>query len=159
MGFFFGADESRALGEDLSPTITAGEYRSAMAGVLEALTEGPRGRCHPCGAGFRALAAGLAGRATLVFSAHVQRYPSDEHAYRLLGLAHLSWGNDRLAVKHLETALRLLRRKAARAMGLREILRLQCEAALLRTVLIRLHSKLGEAQVARWLVREGEEWL
>src|SRR3972149_511499 len=76
VGFFFGADEERALGEDLGPTITAGEYRSAMAGVLEALTEGPRGRGHPCGAGFRALAAGLAGRATLVFSAHVQRYPS-----------------------------------------------------------------------------------
>jgi hypothetical protein len=159
VGFFFGADEERTLGEDLSPTITTGEYRSAMAGVLEALTEGPRGRCHACGVGFRALAAGLAGRATLVFSAHVQRYPTDAHAYRLLGLAHLSWGNHGLAVQHLETALGLLRRKTAQAMGLREILRLQCEAALLRTVLIRLYSKQGEVQVVRWLVREGEEWL
>ncbi len=159
MGFFFGADEERTLGEELRPTITAGEYRSAMAGVLEALMEGPAGQCHTCGAGFRALAAGLAGRATMVFSAHVRRYPSDEHAYRLLGLAHLSWGNDRLAVKHLETALGLLRRKAAQAMGLREILRLQCEAALLRTMLIRLHSRQGEVQVARGLVREGEAWL
>ncbi len=159
MGFFFGADEERALGEDLSPTITAGEYLSAMAGVLEAWVEAPRGRCHTYGAGFRALAAGLAGRATVFFSAHLQQHPSDEHAYRLLGLAHLSWGNDRLAVKHLEMALGLLRRKAAQAMALRDILRLQCEAALLRTVLIRLYSKLGDVQAARWLVREGEEWL
>lgn len=159
MGFFFGADAERALGEDLTPTITAGEYLAAMTTVLEGLTEAPRGGCHTCIPGFRALAAGLAGRATLVFSAHVRRHPNDEHAYRLLGLAHLTWGNDRLAAKHLEIALGLLRRRAVRAMSLSDMLRLQCEAALLRIVLIRLHSQLGEVQAARWLVREGEELL
>ncbi len=159
MGFFFGADAERALGEDLTPTITAGEYLSAMANVLEDLTEAPRGACNTCVPGFRALAAGLAGRATLVFSAHVRRHPNDEHAYRLLGLAHLTWGNERLAVKHLEIALGLLRRQADQAMSLHDMLRLQCEAALLRTVLIRLYSRLGELRAARWLVQEGEELL
>jgi hypothetical protein len=64
-----------------------------------------------------------------------------------------------LAVKHLEIALGLLRRRAVRAISLRDKLRLQCEAALLRTVLIRLYSRLGEVQAVRWLVREGEELL
>ncbi len=159
MGFFFGADAERALGEDLTPTVTAGEYLEAMTNVIQELTEAPRGRRHTCRLGFRALAAGLAGRATLVFSAHVRRHPSDEHAYRLLGLAHLTWGNDRLAVKHLEIALGLLRRRAVHAMSLRDRLRLHCEAALLRLVLVSLHSRLGEVQAARWLVREGEEFL
>jgi len=154
VGFFFGADAERALGDDLSPTITAGEYLSMLREVLEALTEAPRSRCHECGAGFRYL-----GPATLVLSAHVRRHLGDDQAYRLLGLAHLNWGNERLAVKHLEIALGLLRRRAARATSLREALGLQCEAALLRTVLIRLHSRLGEALAARCLVREGEEWL
>jgi hypothetical protein len=89
----------------------------------------------------------------------VRRHPSDEHAYRLLGLAHLTWGNDRLAVTHLEIALGLLRRRAVHAMSLHDGLRAQCEAALLRIVLIRLHSRLGEIQAARRLVREGEELL
>jgi len=145
VGFFFGASAERGLSEGLSPTITAAEY-----------AEAPRGRCQSCGQGFRYLAAGLAGRATMVFAAHVRRHAGDVHAYRLLGLAHLSWGNDRLAVKHLEIALGLLRRKAARANALCDLLRLQCEAALLRTVLIRLHLKLGEVEAAVWLVREGE---
>jgi hypothetical protein len=159
VGFFFGADAERALGEDLSPTVTAGEYLEAMTAVVEELAEAPRGRCHTCLPGLRALAAGLAGRATLVFSAHVRRHPSDEHAYRLLGLAHLSWGNERLAARHLEVALSLLRRRAGRAMSLRDRLRVQCEAALLRIVLIRLYSRLGEVQAARWLAREGAELL
>jgi len=159
VGFFFGADAERALGEDLTPTVTAGEYLEAMTAVVEELTETPRGRCHTCLPGVRALAAGLAGRATLVFSAHVRRHPSDEHAYRLLGLAHLTWGNDRLAVRYLEIALSLLRRRAVHAMSLRGRLRAQCEAALLRIVLIRLHSRRGEIQAARRLAREGEELL
>ncbi len=158
MGFFFGADAERALGRGLPPTVTAGEYLAAMTDVIQELTEA-RERCGPCLPGFRALAAGLAGRATLVFSAHVRCHPSDEHAYRLLGLAHLTWGNDRLAVKHLEIALALLRRRTAHAISLRDRLRLQCEAALLRMVLVRLHCRLGEVQAAHWLVHEGEALL
>lgn len=159
MGFFFGADAERTLGEDLTPTITAGEYLEAIAAGLEDLTEAPRGRCDTCLPGFRALAAGLPGRATLLFSAQVRRHPKDEQAQRLLGLAHLTWGNDRLAVKHLEIALGLLRRRVVHAMSLRDRLRLQCETALMRIVLIRLHSRLGEGQAALRLVREGEELL
>jgi hypothetical protein len=44
-------------------------------------------------------------------------------------------------------------------MSLSEQLRVQCEAAMLRIVLIRLHSRLGEIQAARWLAREGAELL
>lgn len=159
MGFFFGADAERALGEDLTPTITAGEYLEAMAAVIAGLTDASGGRCHVCRSGVRALSAGLAGRATLVFSAHVHRHPSDVRAYRLLGLAHLAWGNDRLAVKNLEIALGLLRRRAVHVMSLRDRLRLQCEAALLRMLLVRLHCRLGQRHAARWLAREVDQLL
>jgi hypothetical protein len=130
-----------------------------MAGVLARFADAPRSPCPTCRDGFRCLAAGLAGRATLVFSTHAPGCHTEEHTYRLLGLAHLGWGNDRLAMKHLEIALSLLRRKAARPQSLSELLRLHCEAGVLRIVLIRLHRKLGEEQAARWLAREAEQTL
>ena len=159
MGLHFGSGPDRGLTDDVSPTLTAGEYVSALAGVMAALAERPRGRCHSCRLGLRYLVAGLPGPATLVFSAHVERYPHDGHAHRLLGLAHLSWGNLRPATKHLEVALGLLRREAAQAGGLGRTLQLQCEAALLRMMLVRLHSRLGQVQMARWLAREDSEVL
>jgi len=90
-----------------------------------------------------------------VFAEHVRCAPADEQTYRLLGLAHLAWGNLRAAAQALDIALGLVRRKLTRAIDLEERLRLQCEAALLRLVLIRVRLQLGERQAALWLVREG----
>jgi lipoprotein NlpI len=142
MGFYLGSGPERGLTEDVSPTITAREYVSALSCALTAMAEEPRGRCYHCRQGIRYLAGGLRGLAALVFAEHVERCPADEDAHRLLGLAHLSGGDLRAAVKHLEIALGLVRRKSARAIGLSEHLRLQCDAALLRLVLVRLHVKL-----------------
>jgi hypothetical protein len=77
-----------------------------------------------------------------------------EDAHRLLGLAHLAGGRVRSAVKHLEIALDLARRDARGALGMTEALRLQCEAARLRLVLIRLYVRLGDVRLARALARE-----
>ncbi|MBI3454283.1 MAG: hypothetical protein HY002_00655 [Candidatus Rokubacteria bacterium] len=145
--------------EDWSPTITAREYVSALDTSLGALGEGRVRARYKYPLGLRYLATGLPGPAALVFSELVQRYPTDEHARRLLGIAYLSWGQLEPAVKHLEIALALLRRKAAGAVGFAETLRFQCEAALLRFVLVRLHMRLGEVEAAQWLVKEAQEIL
>jgi hypothetical protein len=57
---------------------------------------------------------------------------------------------------HLEIALRLAQRRARRAVGLSEALRLQCEAAKLRLLLIPLYVRLGEVAKARSLAREAQ---
>jgi hypothetical protein len=159
MGFFFPSTRARALTEDWSPAITPREYVSALSTSLETLGEGRTRACSKYRLGLRYLATGLPGPASLVFSELVQRDPADEHARRLLGLAYLCWGQLEPAVKHLEIALALLRRKAAGAVGLVETLRLQCEAARLRFVLVRLHMRLGDVQAAQWLVKEAQEIL
>lgn len=156
MGFCFRPSRERGLPDDVSPTITAREYVSALSRVLATLPQESRGRCQLCSLGTCYLAAGSAGRAAIVFTEHVRRDPADEGAHRMLGLAHVSWGNLKSAVRHLEIALGLVRRKVARAVELRDVLQLQCEAALVRLVLIRLHVRLGEVKTAFWLAQEGQ---
>jgi hypothetical protein len=63
------------------------------------------------------------------------------------------------AVAHLEIALRLVQRRARRAVGLAEVLRLECEAAKLRLLLIPLYMRLGEVDKARALAREAQATL
>lgn len=155
MGYYLGSDPRRGLTANGSPTITAAEYLAALSGVLPAVLGEPRSRCGRCRRGLRYLAEGLPGAASRVFAEHVQCAPADEHTYRLLGLAHLAWGNLRAAAHALDIALGLVRRNLTRAIGLEERLRLQCEAALLRLVLVRVRLQLGERQAALWLVREG----
>ena len=60
------------------------------------------------------------------------------------------------AAAHLEMALRLAQHRARRAFGLAETLRLQCEAAKLRLLLIPLYMRLGEVAKARSLALEAQ---
>jgi hypothetical protein len=159
MGFFFASARVRALTADWSPAITPREYVSALSSGLETLVEGRTRACSQFRLGLRYLATDLPGPASLVFSDLVQRDPTDEEARRLLGLTYLGSGQLELAVKHLEIALALLRRKVPSAVGLVETLHLQCEAARLRVVLVRLHMRLGDVQAAQWLVKEAQEIL
>ena len=75
--------------------------------------------------------------------AQLRRRPEEETIHRLLGLGYLARGQVGLAVRHLEIALELIRTEAQCAVGLTEALWLQCEAATLRLVLIRLYGRLG----------------
>jgi hypothetical protein len=77
-----------------------------------------------------------------------------EDTHRLLGLGHLAGGRVGLAVRHLEIALGLARRDARGALGMTETLRLQCEAASLRLVLMGLYMRLGDVHRASVLARE-----
>jgi hypothetical protein len=63
------------------------------------------------------------------------------------------------AVARLQIALRLVQRRARRALGLAEILRLECEAAKLRLLLIPLYMRIGEVDKARALAREAQATL
>jgi hypothetical protein len=57
-------------------------------------------------------------------------------------------------VAHLEIALRLVQRQARRTIGLAEILRLSCEAAKIRLLLVPLYMRLGQVDRAKSLARE-----
>jgi hypothetical protein len=86
----------------------------------------------------------------------LRRRPRDETVHRRLGLGHLARGQIGPAVGHLEIALRLNRLQARRAVGLTDALRLQCEAATLRLVLMRLYRRLGNEARARSLAQEAQ---
>lgn len=158
MGFYFASEQARALTEGYAPTITPGEYASRFHSVIALVAE-KEPRWRRCRLGLRYLATGLPEAAIEVFSGVVRRHPSDEHAHRLLGVTYLHESNFEAAVKHLEIALGLVRREAGGSIDLGEALRLQCEAALLRLVLVRLYMKVGRVQAVRRLVREGQEVL
>ena len=159
MGFYFGAEQERGPAEDCSPTFTAREYASQFSGALATCAQHPTRGCLRCARALRHLAAGQPAAAVLVLGGALQQYPQDEHLHRLLGTAHLACGSLRPALKHLEIALSLLRRKAARTVDLRAGLRLHCDAAVIRLMLLGLHTKLDQAPAARFLMLEGLEGL
>jgi cytochrome c-type biogenesis protein CcmH/NrfG len=84
----------------------------------------------------------------------LRRRPEEETIHRLLGLGYLARGQVGLAVRHLEIALGLIGTEAQRAVSLTEAIRLQCEAATLRLVLIRLYGRLGNDARARALAQD-----
>lgn len=157
MGFYFGSEREDELGECLSPTITPGEYVSALFRVIQILAEGREWRRPRYRVGLLYLTFALPGSAVHVFSELVRQRPSDQTAHRLLGAAYRRQGSLEAAVKHLEIALALLRREAAVRIGLDNVLLAQCESALLRLVLIPLHMRLGQREAARCLVREAQK--
>lgn len=156
MGFYLRSERSRGLTKDLSPTITPGEYVAALSRVIRALAVSPdlERQCYQAGLVY--LTTPLPRRAVQVFSDVVRRQPNDQGARRLLGIAHLRQGNPKAAVKHLEIALRLLRCEATARGGLYDALYFQCEAALLRLLLVPLHMRLGRVRAAYFLVKEGQ---
>ncbi len=137
-------------------TITAGEYCQVMDGVLRTLRDRPelaRGRyqvplCY--------LRMGRFPAAVRFLADVVSRRPDDQVGHRLFAIAHLSQGNLRAAIVHLEVARRLLQKEGAVSETLRDCIRAQYEQALMRYVLIPLYLQLGRMEDARALVTEGQ---
>lgn len=75
------------------------------------------------------------------------------------GTPDVAHGRDGSAIRPLEIALRLVRRRARRAVGLEDALQLQCEAARLRLMLIQLHARLGNLDRAGALAQETQDVL
>jgi tetratricopeptide (TPR) repeat protein len=157
MGLFF-ARTRRTPWDEPSASITWREYVAALSAATD-----PGDRGHGPGrvvtSGLPYLGVGPEETALAVFSEQVRRNPEDETAHRLLGLTHLARGRIRPAVRHLEIAFRLVRRHAPRAVGLTDALQLQCEAARLRLVLIRLYMRLGRVDRACSLAQEAQVML
>jgi Flp pilus assembly protein TadD len=128
-----------------------------MAALSAATDPGDQahGRGHTVTAGLPC-AGGPNETAVTALSEQVRRRPEDETAHRLLGLRQLARGRLEPAIKHLEIALRLVSHHARRAVGLTDALQLQCEAATLRLILIRLYMRLGNVARARSLAREAQ---
>ena len=145
----------RKAGDDLRASITWCEYVSALSAATDPGDLG-RGRTHTVTSGLPYLGVGPNETAVTALSEQVRRRPEDETAHRLLGLTQLARGRIGPAVKHLEIALRLVSHHARRAVGLTDALHLQCEAATLRLMLIRLYMRLGNVARARSLAREAQ---
>ena len=154
MGFHFPRAGRTAWG-DLSASITWCEYMSALSAATDPGDQG-HGQKHTVTAGLPYLGVGPNETAVTALSEQVRRRPEDESAHRLLGLTQLARGRIGSAAKHLEIALRLVSHHARRAVGLTDALRLQCEAATLRLMLIRLYMRLGNVARARSLAREAQ---
>jgi Flp pilus assembly protein TadD len=145
----------RKAWDDLTASITWCEYVSALSAVTEPGDQ-RHGRKQTVTAGLPHVGVGPNETAVTALSEQVRRRPEDETAHRLLGLTQLARGRIGPAVKHLEIALRLVSHHARRAVGLTDALHLQCEAATLRLMLIRLHMRLGNVPRARSLAREAQ---
>lgn len=152
MGFYFASQESWSLSEGYTPTITAREYVDALTDAQETLIGVWGWRCR-LPAQFIADAEPEA--AIKLLEEVVRRAPSHEHARCLLGLAHLVRGDDGSAVRHLEVAFDVAQRKLRSASALGEALRRQCQAALMRLLLLRLRIKVGRVDAAKALLEDG----
>jgi len=157
MGFYLARTRGTSW-DALSASITWREYSSALSAVTDSGDRG-HGRDRFDASGLPWLGDGSHKTAIAVLSEQVHRRPEDETAHRLLGLAHLARGRTGPAVRHLEIALRLVRRHAPRAVGLTDALHLQCEAATLRLVLMRVYVRLGKADRACALAQEAQALL
>jgi hypothetical protein len=145
----------RRTWNDLSASITWCEYVSALSTATDP-GDLAHGRGHSVTTGLPYMGVGPNETAVTALFEQVCRRPEDETAHRLLGLTQLARGRIGPAVKHLEIALRLVSHHARRAVGLTDALHLQCEAATLRLMLIRLHMRLGNVARARSLAREAQ---
>jgi hypothetical protein len=155
MGFYFASQQRSTLSEGYAPTITAREYVDALTDAQEALIGAWGFRCRPCRVAARCIADAQPELAIDALRRIVRQAPGHGHAHWLLGLACLVRGNDLAAIRHVELAFDLARRQLTSAGILGQALRRQCEAALLRLLLLRLRIKVGRLDAARALLEDG----
>lgn len=130
MGFNL-ARAGRTVGHEPSASITWLEYTEALALALESTTDSRS--AHPLVAPVLSPASDA----------------PDEQAS-----LDLPW-----AARALEQALEHVRERARRSVGLVNALELQCEAARLRLLLMRLYARLGHEDRLRALARETQALL
>jgi len=155
MGFYFASSETWTLWGEYAPTITAREYVSGLTDAQDALIGAWGARCRRCCLAACLIADGQPELAIEALREIVRRTPSHDHAHCLLGLAHLVRGDEERAIRHVEIAFDVARRKLTSARVLGEALRRQGEAALLRLLLLRLRIKVGRLDAARALLEDG----
>jgi len=151
VGFFRGRDD-RGFGRGaIEAVITPREYRAFLAGALRLALDGePResdtGR--PC------LAEGAASGLIEGLSRRVRHRPDDPAGHRRLAVVYLHAGHDRLALRHLEIAARILLVQAAMRGGLQHALSVRLQLALLAPILLPLCLRRGRPATARRLVSQ-----
>lgn len=103
------------------------------------------------------LAAGRPTSAVRAFHSFVSVYPDDPAGHRMLGAAHLAAGHLVAGFTHLVLALKILRQDVRLPIPLRETIRLQLEAGLVRLLLLPLCRRLGHGDAADRLMLESLE--
>jgi len=149
MGFYFASRSGSRVGTDAGPVITPQEYIALFVGavhmVIPEATESEASHADVTDA-----------RPTPslgdTLSRQLQRQPSDPHAHRRLGIAHLQAGNDREAARHLQIAVNLLLAQATSRECAYRTFCARLELALLLPVVIPLCLQRGKRDSAEALV-------
>lgn len=137
---------------DCAATVTPREYISVVSSVVRHLRQSSASASDSYVRGVDCLAVGHSGAAIRALSDLVRQRPDDATAHRLLGMAHLSAGHLKIALRHLVTALRILRCEIEASLSLRQTLQAHLESARLRLVLLPLCVRLGADAAVRQLI-------
>jgi len=149
MGFYFRSMRPRLSSEEIGPVITPREYTMLLAGAMRIVFpySTPESDTYRPGT----LRAARSGGLIEGLSRRLQHHPDDAATHRKLAIAHLHSGNCKLAVRHLEIAVKTLLAQAPTGC-LQHSLCARVELALLLPVLIRLCRRLGTPATVRRLV-------
>src|SRR5713226_3137701 len=154
MGFYLGRRRTGDPTEDPSPIVTPWEYVSLLSDAIESGLQTPARRSDCYERGVAHLASGRPNSAVHAFGSFVRLYPGDPVGHRMLGFAHLTAGHFVAGFGHLVLALKILRRDGQLPLPLRERLRLQLEAGLVRLLLLPLCGRLGDRAAVNQLMFE-----
>ncbi len=154
MGFHPGRRLTGDAGDDSSPVVTPREYIALLSRAIERVRQTPGRRCDSYARGVAHLGSGQPNSAIRAFDSFVRRCPDDPTGHRMLGLAHLAAGHFEPGFRHLVLALKILRREVRSTVSLRESLRLQLEAGLVRLLLLPLCGRLDQRAAMSRLMRE-----
>ncbi len=140
--------------DDSSPVVTPREYVSLLSHAVESVRQTSVRRRDTYVCGVAHLASGQPNSAVHSFGSFVRLYPDDPLGHRMLGLAHLAAGHFVPGFRHLVLALKILRREVRSPHSLRESLRLQLEAGLVRVFLFSLCARLDQRAAMNRLMLE-----
>ena len=154
MGLYLGPRRAGDLTDDPSPVVTPREYISLFSSAIRSVSRAPKGKGDGYQRGVACFAAGQPDLAVRAFARLVRLHPDDPAGHRMLGLAHLGAGNSAGGFRHLGLALKILRRDVQMANRLRESLRLQLEAGLVRLFLLPLCARSGDRAALNRLIAE-----
>ena len=150
MGFYYPAARRRPSTHDGGFVVTPGEFTTIVAGALSAVIgTGGSDTYRPRFADPAGVSATLAN-----LSARVRRNPGDAEGHRMLGIAYLSVGNCKPAIRHLEIAVNILLGLSVVRGPLHSTLRARLELTLLVPILVPLYLRLGKSETLRRFLSE-----
>jgi hypothetical protein len=150
MGFYYRSARRRPSTHDDGFVVTPGEFTTIVSGALCAVIgTGGSDTYRPGVADPAGVSARLAN-----LSARLRRNPGDAEGHRMLGIAYLSVGSRKPAIRHLEIAINILQGLSVAGGSLHSTLRARLELTLLVPILVPLYLRLGKSGKVRRFLSE-----